>query len=77
MDLLMPKFGGMERGEISKWIKQEGESFEEGAELFEVSTEKLTNVYEAPYAGTLDKIIVEEGEEVDVGVVVGIVTKRN
>lgn len=75
MDLTMPKFGAMESGEISKWLKAEGDSFKEGDELCEISTEKLTNYLEAKFSGTLDKILVQEGEEAEVGVVIALATK--
>jgi pyruvate/2-oxoglutarate dehydrogenase complex dihydrolipoamide acyltransferase (E2) component len=75
MELTMPKFGAMESGEISKWLKKEGDSFAEGEELCEISTEKLTNFFEARFNGTLDKILVQEGEEAKVGAPIAIATK--
>lgn len=77
MQLKMPKFGAMESGEISKWLKSEGESFVEGEELCEISTEKLTNYFEARFAGTLDKILVQEGEEAAVGDPIAEVTQTD
>ena len=78
MELTMPKFGGtMESGEINQWLKHEGDSFAEGDELCEISTEKLTNVLEAKFAGTLDKILVQEGEEAEVGAPIAIVTQKD
>lgn len=77
MELTMPKYGAMESGEISKWLKSEGDSFVEGDELCEISTEKLTNYFEARFAGTLDKILVQEGEEAEVGAPIAEVTKTD
>lgn len=77
MDITMPKFGNMESGEISQWLKKEGDSFAEGEELCEISTEKLTNVLEAKFSGTLDKIIVQEGEEAEVGATIAHATKKD
>lgn len=77
MQITMPKFGAMESGEISKWLKNEGDSFVEGEELCEISTEKLTNYFEARFAGTLDKILVQEGEEAEVGTPIAEVTKTD
>jgi pyruvate/2-oxoglutarate dehydrogenase complex dihydrolipoamide acyltransferase (E2) component len=76
MELTMPKFGAMERGEITRWLKQEGDSFAEGEELCEISTEKLTNFLEARFDGVLDKILVHEGEEADVGAAIALATRK-
>jgi pyruvate dehydrogenase E2 component (dihydrolipoamide acetyltransferase) len=76
MELTMPKFGAMESGEVSKWLIGEGDSFSEGDELCEISTEKLSNVLEAKFDGTLDKILVQEGDEAEVGAPIATVTKR-
>jgi len=44
----MPKWGlTMKQGKITKWFKEEGDSVQEGEELFEVETEKITNKVEA------------------------------
>ena len=78
MELKMPKFGAaMESGVVARWLKQEGESFTEGEELCEIEAEKLTNNLEARYDGTLDKILVQEGEEADVGTPIALVTRKD
>jgi len=60
----MPKLGStMETGTVVRWFKQEGEQVTEGEPLFEVMTEKITNVVEAPASGVLVKIIELEGSE--------------
>ena len=75
MELTMPKFGAMEFGQISKWLKNEGDSFVEGEEICEISTEKLTNCLEAKFNGRIDKILVQEGEEAEVGVPIALATR--
>ena len=77
MEIKMPKFtDGMEQGEILTWLKQEGESYVDGDELCEVGTDKVTYAVEARNDGVLEKILVNEGETVAVGVPIAIVTEK-
>lgn len=61
----------MEEGTLLKWLKSEGDSFEEDEEIFEVETEKSTIAVPAPEAGVLGKIMVQAGETVAVGTPIG------
>jgi pyruvate dehydrogenase E2 component (dihydrolipoamide acetyltransferase) len=66
--ILMPKLGlTMTEGLLSEWRVQPGESFAKGDVLFVVETEKIANEVEADVDGVLDKILVPEGETVQVG----------
>ena len=61
-EIVMPKLGlTMTEGTVSKWLKHEGDTVNEGEGLFEVETDKLTNTIEASGSGTLLKIYVPEG----------------
>ena len=61
--VVMPKLGlTMTEGEVSRWLKKEGEAVKEGEPLFEVETDKLTNTIEATATGLLLKILAQEGE---------------
>lgn len=76
VNVTMPKLGmTMKTGKLSKWYKSEGDQVEEGADLFEVETEKITNKVEAPAGGILFQIVVREGEVVPVGTIVGVIAK--
>lgn len=67
----MPALGyDMERGKISSWLKQVGDSVERGEPLAEVETDKATVEMEAVESGTLVEIVVHAGSETDVGAVV-------
>jgi pyruvate dehydrogenase E2 component (dihydrolipoamide acetyltransferase) len=72
----MPKWGlTMKQGKISKWFKKEGDFVQQGEELFEVETEKITNKVEADSSGILFQIVVPEGKTVPVGTVVAVITQ--
>jgi len=64
--IIMPKLGmTMTEGTVTKWLKNEGDAVAVGDELFEVETEKLTNIIESTAEGVLLKITVQEGETVE------------
>jgi pyruvate dehydrogenase E2 component (dihydrolipoamide acetyltransferase) len=72
----MPKWGlTMKQGKIAKWFKKEGDFVQQGEELFEVETEKITNKVEAVSSGILFQIVVPEGKTVPVGTVVAVITQ--
>lgn len=73
-EVLMPKLGlTMEKGEITEWYVEEGEEVTKGEPLFELMTDKITNIVEAPASGTLLKVLFEAGEEVPVGQVLAFI----
>lgn len=70
----MPRWGlTMKQGLISKWLKNEGDRVEKGDDLFEVETEKVTNVVEAYASGILFQIVVPAGTKVEVGTIVAVI----
>jgi len=74
IEVCMPNYGmSMEEGEIAEWFKQEGDSLAKGDDLVEIIENKANRVIEAPEAGTLEKIVVPEGESAAVGAVIGII----
>jgi 2-oxoglutarate dehydrogenase E2 component (dihydrolipoamide succinyltransferase) len=69
-DIQMPQLGEtVTEGTITKWFKQVGDQVAEDEPLFEVSTDKVDSEVPSPVSGTLSEILVEEGDTVDVGVV--------
>jgi len=66
----------MDDGVISKWLKAVGESVKKGEPLFEVESDKVTTEVEAPVDGILQRIVVPEGEKIDVGTVLAVIAGR-
>lgn len=65
----------MEEGQISRWVKNEGESFEANETLAEVDTDKATMEMTALSGGTLLKILKGAGESAALGEVIAIIGK--
>src|SRR5437763_14989187 len=62
IQVLMPALSPtMEKGNLSKWLKKEGEAIESGDVIAEIETDKATMEVEATDEGTLGKILVPEG----------------
>src|SRR5215204_5345705 len=73
---LMPKLSPtMEEGQISRWVKNEGDSYEANETLAEVDTDKATMEMTALSGGTLLKIIKGAGESAALGEAIAIVGK--
>jgi pyruvate dehydrogenase E2 component (dihydrolipoamide acetyltransferase) len=71
---LMPKLSPtMEEGQISRWIKNEGEKFDANETLAEVDTDKATMEMTALSGGTLLKILKAAGETAALGEAIAIV----
>src|SRR5437763_5524208 len=60
--VLMPALSPtMEKGNLAKWLKQEGDPVKSGDVIAEIETDKATMEVEAVDEGTLGKILVPEG----------------
>jgi pyruvate dehydrogenase E2 component (dihydrolipoamide acetyltransferase) len=63
-NILMPALSPtMEKGNLAKWLKKEGDKVKSGDILAEIETDKATMEYEAVDEGTLAKIVVPEGTQ--------------
>ena len=68
--VIMPKLGeSIVEGTVTGWHKQEGDEIEEYDALLDVETDKVTTEVPSPASGTLLKILVPEGETVEVDTV--------
>ncbi len=73
---LMPKLSPtMEEGQISRWVKNEGDAFDANETLAEVDTDKATMEMTALSAGTLLKILKGAGETAALGEAIAITGK--
>lgn len=65
--VILPKGGmGIAEAEILRWLKAEGDRVTQGEVIVETETAKATEELEAPVSGVLSKILVPEGEVVEV-----------
>ena len=63
-NILMPALSPtMEKGNLAKWLKKEGDQVKSGDVLAEIETDKATMEYEAIDEGVLAKIVVPEGTQ--------------
>jgi pyruvate dehydrogenase E2 component (dihydrolipoamide acetyltransferase) len=64
VNIFMPALSPtMEKGNLSKWFKKEGDKIKPGDVIAEIETDKATMEYEAIDEGTLAKIVVPEGTQ--------------
>ena len=62
VNILMPALSPtMEKGNLAKWLKKEGDKIKPGDVIAEIETDKATMEVEAVDEGTLGKIVVPEG----------------
>ena len=74
-DVTMPQLGEtVTEGTITKWMKKVGDKIDADEVLFEVSTDKVDSEVPSPAAGYISEILVEEGETVDVGVKLAVIS---
>jgi pyruvate dehydrogenase E2 component (dihydrolipoamide acetyltransferase) len=74
----MPKLGfDMAEGTLVRWVKAEGEAVEKGELLAEIETDKATVEVESTYAGTVRRLLIEEGAYVPVGDPIAVVGQED
>jgi pyruvate dehydrogenase E2 component (dihydrolipoamide acetyltransferase) len=73
-NILMPALSPtMEKGNLARWLKKEGDKIKSGDVIAEIETDKATMEYEATDEGTLAKIVVPEGtQDVAVNAVIAV-----
>ncbi|MGH9072590.1 MAG: biotin/lipoyl-containing protein, partial [Acidimicrobiales bacterium] len=71
----MPQLGEtVTEGTVTRWLKSVGDQIAEDDVLFEVSTDKVDSEVPSPASGYLAEILVQEGETVDVGAKLAVIT---
>jgi len=73
-NILMPALSPtMEKGNLARWLKKEGDKVKSGDVIAEIETDKATMEYEAVDEGILAKIVVPEGtQDVPVNQVIAV-----
>jgi pyruvate dehydrogenase E2 component (dihydrolipoamide acetyltransferase) len=67
-EVRMPKLGmSMKKGRVQQWLVAEGEPVERGQPLFELHTDKVNAVVDAPASGVLGRVVAANGAELPVG----------
>ncbi|WP_310531267.1 acetoin dehydrogenase dihydrolipoyllysine-residue acetyltransferase subunit [Novosphingobium sp.] len=70
----VPKWGlAMEEGTLSTWLVKEGAIVAQGDEIAEIESSKIANVFEAPAAGVLRRIVAQEGDLNPVGALLAVI----
>jgi pyruvate dehydrogenase E2 component (dihydrolipoamide acetyltransferase) len=74
----MPKLSPtMEEGQISRWLKKEGDKVSMGEPLAEIDTDKATMEMQALGNGVLRKILINEGQSAPLGQLIAIIGEPN
>jgi len=74
----MPRLSDtMEEGTVAIWLKQVGDTVEEGDILAEIETDKATMEFESFYEGTLLHVGIKEGETAKVDVLLAIIGEKD
>src|SRR5713101_5800719 len=64
VNILMPALSPtMEKGNLARWLKKEGDTVKSGDVIAEIETDKATMEYESIDDGVLAKIVVPEGTQ--------------
>lgn len=72
--VVMPKLSPtMEEGQLSRWLKKEGDTVSMGEPIAEIDTDKATMEMQALGNGVLRKILIKEGESAPLGQVIAII----
>ncbi|MHB1343311.1 MAG: E3 binding domain-containing protein, partial [Thermoleophilia bacterium] len=72
--IVMPKLGlTMTAGAVTLWLVDEGQHVAVGDIVVEITTEKITYQVEASVSGVLLKIVVEEGDDIPIGTLIGVI----
>lgn len=71
--VVMPKWGlSMTTGKVTAWLVSEGDEIDDGNELAEVETDKISGALESAEQGLLRKVVADAGTDVPVGATVAL-----
>jgi len=74
-DVVLPQLGEtVTEGTIIRWIRQVGDAVDRDEPLFEISTDKVDSEVPSPASGVLTQVVVPEGETVEVGALLAVIS---
>jgi pyruvate dehydrogenase E2 component (dihydrolipoamide acetyltransferase) len=75
VDVVMPQMGvSVSEGTITRWAKQVGDHVSADETIVEISTDKVDTEVPSPATGVVTEILVAEGETVDVGTRIAVIS---
>jgi len=76
--ILVPVLGeSITEATIAKWLKNEGDTVEADEAIVELETDKVNLEVPSPIEGVLSKINSKDGETVEVGALLGVISENN
>ncbi len=66
-EVVMPDLQGAEEIVIGAWVKKAGDHVDEGETIVEARTDKVNAEIPSPLSGTIEELLVGEGEQVTAG----------
>jgi len=76
--ILVPTLGeSITEATVAKWLKNKGDSVESDEPIVELETDKVNLEVPSPVSGVLSEINVNDGQVVEVGATLGVVTQGN
>lgn len=77
-EIIVPTMGeSITEATIARWLKKKGDAVALDEPLVELETDKVTLEVSAPIGGTLSEVLVNEGDTVEVGTIIGRVSEGN
>ena len=64
----------IQEGKVLRWLKKPGDTIERDEILLEISTDKVDTEVPSPVAGTLSELKAQEGDTVEVGTVIALIS---
>ena len=76
--ILVPVLGeSITEATIAKWLKNEGDTVEADEAIVELETDKVNLEVPSPIEGVLSRINSKDGETVEVGALLGVISENN
>ena len=75
--MVMPTMGeSVMEATVLQWLKQEGDMIAEEESILEIATDKVDSEVPAPYAGRLQRVLVQKGDVVKIGAPIAIIVTQ-